>query len=72
MSTECSTDVSTLLDVRAVAGLLGCSTRTVYRLSDAGRMPAPIRLGSLIRWSRKTIEDWIQAGCPSMRKAVQR
>ena len=38
-----------LLDVRAVAELLGgCSTRHVFRLADAGRMPRPIRLGSLV------------------------
>ena len=28
-----------LLDVQAVAEMLGCSPRHVYRLSDAGRMP---------------------------------
>ena len=54
-----------LLDVRTVADLLDCSTRHVYRLSDAGRMPAPIKLGSLVRWSRTAIEDWIAAGCRS-------
>ena len=37
-----------LLDVQAVAELLGCSTRHVYRLSDAGRLPAPVRLGTLV------------------------
>lgn len=31
-----------LLSVYAVAGLLSCSWRHVYRLSDAGRMPAPL------------------------------
>ena len=34
-----------LLDVQAVAEMLGCSPRHVYRLSDAGRMPAPLKLG---------------------------
>lgn len=35
-----------LLDVRAVASLLGCSQRHVYRLADAGRLPrATARLG---------------------------
>ena len=60
-----------LLDVRAVAELLGCSTRHVYRLSDAGRMPAPLRLGSLVRWSKSSIEQWIEAGCPSCRRGVR-
>ncbi len=57
-----------LLDVQAVAKLLSCSTRHVYRLSDAGRMPRPVRLGALVRWSRADIERWIVDGCPACRK----
>jgi excisionase family DNA binding protein len=56
-----------LLDVKAVAELLGCSVRHVYRLSDAGRMPAPVKLGSLVRWSASAIREWIDQGCPSVR-----
>jgi len=61
---------SALIDVRVVAVLLGCSTRHVYRLTDAGRMPPPVRLGALIRWRRAEIEEWIAAGCPSTRRAT--
>jgi excisionase family DNA binding protein len=56
-----------LLDVRQVAALLNCSTRTVYRLADAGRMPAPRRLGALVRWSRAEIDEWIADGCKPVR-----
>ncbi len=56
--------VAELLDVASVAEMCGCSARTVRRLSDAGRMPRPIRLGSLIRWRRADLEAWISAGCP--------
>ncbi len=59
-----------LLDVRAVAALLGgCSTRHVYRLADAGRMPRPIRLGSLVRWSRAELMSWLEGGCQPFRSA---
>jgi len=61
-----------LLDVQAVADLLGCSSRHVYRLSDAGRMPAPVKLGALVRWSKSAIEEWVAAGCPSCRKGPGR
>jgi excisionase family DNA binding protein len=54
-----------LLDVRAVAAVLQCSPRHVYRLADAGKMPAPIRLGALVRWRRTELTDWIAAGCPA-------
>ncbi len=56
-----------LLDVQAVAEMLGCSQRHVYRLSDAGRMPAPVKLGALVRWSAAAIREWIDQGCPSVR-----
>ncbi len=60
--------VAELLDVEAVAALLGgCSTRHVYRLADAGRMPRPVKLGALVRWRRAELADWLAAGCPPVR-----
>ena len=56
-----------LLDVQAVAEILGCSPRHVYRLSDAGRMPSPVKLGSLVRWSAAAIREWIEGGCRPVR-----
>lgn len=53
-----------LLDVQTVADMLGCSTRHVYRLADGGKMPAPVKLGALVRWSLSIIEEWIATGCP--------
>ena len=61
-----------LVDVRAVARLLSCSQRHVYRLADAGKMPKPLRLGTLNRWSRQAIMRWINDGCPSMRRGARR
>lgn len=61
-----------LLDVQAVAALLGISARTVYRLSDAGRMPGPVKLGSLVRWNRAAIDEWIAAGCPKCERRAGR
>jgi excisionase family DNA binding protein len=58
-----------LLDVKAVATMLGCSVRHVYRLSDSGQMPRPVRLGSLVRWSKRSISEWIGWGCPRSGKA---
>ena len=60
-----------LLDVRMVASMLGCAPRTVYRLSDAGRMPRPLKLGALCRWSRAAIEEWIAAGCSPVRHVTK-
>ncbi len=56
-------------DVGSVAGKLSCSVRHVYRMADAGKMPAPLRLGSLVRWDLDAIDAWIADGCPSCRDA---
>jgi excisionase family DNA binding protein len=58
--------------VNAVAEKFSCSARTVYRLSDSGRMPAPLRLGSLVRWDLEEIDNWIANGCPTRRKGAGR
>jgi predicted DNA-binding transcriptional regulator AlpA len=58
-----------LLDVRAVAALLDCSPRHVYRLADSGDMPRPVRLKALIRWRRQDLESWIASGCKPCRTA---
>jgi len=59
-----------LLDVDQVAALCGCSTRHVRRLADAGRMPAPVKLGALIRWRRADLDAWLDAGCKAVRAAT--
>jgi excisionase family DNA binding protein len=61
--------LAALLDVQEVAALINCSARHVYRLSDSGRMPPPVRLGSLVRWRRQQLLDWLDAGCPVVRGA---
>jgi len=58
-----------LLSVRALAHMLDVSTRGVWRLLDAGRMPQPLKIGRSVRWRREAIQEWIDAGCPSCRPA---
>lgn len=53
-----------VFDVQGVAHLLQCSTKTIRRLSDSGRMPRPVRIGRLLRWRRRDIAEWLEAGCP--------
>lgn len=50
-----------------VAAKIRCSPRHVRRLADTGRMPRAAKLGSLIRWPRHVIDQWILAGCPDCR-----
>jgi excisionase family DNA binding protein len=69
MRTEVSvadTPVGELLDVGEVAKLLKCSPRHVFRLRDEKKMPPPVRLGVLVRWSRRALLKWISEGCPAV------
>lgn len=65
-------DNPALVDVQSVASMLGCSSRHVYRLSDAGKMPAPLRLGSLVRWRKSEVDTWIEGGCRAVRIATNK
>ena len=66
-----------MIDVDAVAELLGCSPRHVRRMADSGAMPRPVHLGRLVRFRLRTgnpmtgVLDWIAAGCPSCRLATK-
>jgi predicted DNA-binding transcriptional regulator AlpA len=53
-----------MLSVRDVARLMQCSDRHVTNLRNEGRIPPPVKLGVLVRWPRRVIEDWVIAGCP--------
>jgi predicted DNA-binding transcriptional regulator AlpA len=63
-----SSEQQHLLDVQAVAELLGCSPRTVWRLRDRGAIPAPIILSSgVVRWRREALLQWLDELQPSGR-----
>lgn len=49
-----------------VARMLRVSPRHIYRMEKDGRIPEAVRLGSAVRWRRKTIDDWIAEGCPTV------
>lgn len=55
-----------LLDIRQLATVLNVSVRSIYRLRDGGRLPAPVRVGCLIRWRAAEIDKWIESGCPAV------
>lgn len=57
-------DPGQLVGMQELAKLLGCAPRTIYRLTDGGRMPRPRKLGGLVRWSLAEIRKWVEDGCP--------
>lgn len=54
-----------LIPVADVAKLLGVGVRTVWRMVSGNEMVKPIRFRGNVRWNRKDLESWIEAGCPS-------
>jgi excisionase family DNA binding protein len=61
-----------LLTVDDLAAILRCSPRTVHRLVERGRVPRPCRLGSLLRWTRAQVDEWVARGCPDCRGGIRR
>ena len=51
-------------DVHAVATVLDCSPAHVRRMADDGRLVAPLKVGSLVRWDMDAIDRWLADGCP--------
>ena len=60
-----------LLDAKAAGALLGISTRQVWRLSDRGMLPPPLKLGrKCTRWRYADLERWINSGCPDTQRGA--
>ena len=45
---------------QGAADRLTCSPKTVERLP----VPGKIKLGRLVRYDRRIVDEWIAAGCP--------
>jgi excisionase family DNA binding protein len=45
-----------LLNVKEVAELFGCGVSTIWRWTQNGILPRPIRIGGITRWHRNEIE----------------
>ena len=49
--------------VGQAAEIAQISVRQLWRLIDAGKVPGIIRLGRIVRLSKKQFDDWIERGC---------
>ena len=50
-----------LWDTKRVAAQLECCKRMVQILVARGDLPAPLRLGRLVRWREEDISKWLEA-----------
>ncbi len=53
-----------MVTVSDVAAMLQCGERTVHRMIETASIPAPVRIGRLIRWPKAKLTQWIDDGCP--------
>lgn len=58
-----------LLTKPELAEQLQISPRSLDRGVAERRIPAPMKIGRLVRWRRVEIERWLDAGCPAMADA---
>ena len=54
-----------LISAEQLAAMMNVSTRTLWRLLSAGKLPEPVRLGGLTRWRLDRVRQWIDEGCPT-------
>jgi predicted DNA-binding transcriptional regulator AlpA len=48
-----------------IARELRLSPKTIRRMNDAAKIPAPVTVGARsLRWIRQTIVEWLAVGCP--------
>jgi predicted DNA-binding transcriptional regulator AlpA len=61
-----------MLNAEEAAEVAGVAKRSWWRYVSSGKAPAPVRLGGSVRWRRSELAEWIAAGCPRVRKQVER
>ncbi len=60
-------DSVVLTSARSLARMFSVSTRTVWRLRSAGKLPRPLSVGGSVRWRLTDIRLWESMGCPDQR-----
>jgi excisionase family DNA binding protein len=61
-----------MIDIKEVAALTSLSTRTIARLTAAGRIPGSMKLGGARRYSREKILRWLDRGTSSPHKKEEK
>ena len=59
-----SSEDTMLINSREAAKRLKVSQRTLWGMHNSGKMPPPIRIGRMVRWSVEVLKKWTEAGCP--------
>jgi excisionase family DNA binding protein len=71
-STDSPRNNECLINISDVAELTSLSTRTIARLTAAGRIPGSMKLGGARRYHRQKVLDWLDRGTSNQQKKGQR
>lgn len=66
--TTMSSERSWLVGRTEAARLCAVSPATWDRLTAAGKVPRPIKLGGRVVWRRSDLESWVSLGCPDRKR----
>jgi predicted DNA-binding transcriptional regulator AlpA len=65
---EQSGEGTALVDATEAARMCKASVSMFYKMTRAGKTPRPIKFGKLMRWRWRDLSEWIDAGCPELKK----
>ncbi len=68
-TTAGSLSAPALITATELASLLRISTRSLWRMRSAGKIPMPLRLGGAVRWRLDEVQKWIAEGCPILTRS---
>ena len=57
-----------LLTAKQLGLMLALSQRTIFRLTAAGKLPRPIRIGGAVRWKLTDVTRWQDLNCPDRKE----
>ena len=49
------------VSAQEIAAVLACSPKHVHTLAERGLLPKPVKIGSLARWPKKIIDQWLES-----------
>ena len=53
-----------LYTTKEAAAFCMISESNWYKLNRKGYIPKPVRIGTMYRWRKNDLVDWVAAGCP--------
>lgn len=66
--TNLAPDIDGLINVKQLSVILNVSSRRIWSMRSGGQIPLPVKIGGSVRWKTREMLDWIEQGCPPLRK----